>query len=516
MSDSISEKPLKPGFAKLDDCGDLFCGQSPSIAEVNQEGRGYPYFTGPEQWDGQHLHVDKWTEFPRRLVPGRCIFITVKGAGVGKLFPGAAGAIGRDIYAFRVHDEIEFQYVLYALQHSIDDVIRQAKGDIPGLSRGHIVGHPIFLPGRRQQRRIVSKIEELFSEIDKGIESLKAARAQLMGYRQSLLKQAFEGKLTARWRSVRNGKTESAETCLAEIREQREAAYREELRQYDQPAPGKTAGQKNELRARRPQPPPKSERIQVDELKELPQLPGEWAYVRLGELITAIEAGNSFRCDEREPRQGETGVAKVSAVTWGEYDETESKTCLDSTRVDPSILIRSGDFLLSRANTIELVGACVVVKNVTKSVMLSDKTLRLSFGGVNKIFYLHYLRSRMGRNEIERRSTGNQESMRNIGQDRIRNIIVPLCGSQEMEELVVRLDEMLNDASSLDGVITREIERISLMRQSILKMAFSGKLVPQDPDDEPVSMLLERIRLERETNTSKAKKSKQPAKGEAA
>jgi type I restriction enzyme, S subunit len=96
-------------WVRLDAIGELFCGQSPSIAEVNQERRGIPYVTGPEQWDGSKIKETKWTEFPKRLVPEGCIFITVKGAGVGKIFPGISCAIGRDIYAFLPSSKVDFK-----------------------------------------------------------------------------------------------------------------------------------------------------------------------------------------------------------------------------------------------------------------------------------------------------------------------------------------------------------------------------------------------------------------------
>lgn len=196
MNRDSASKNVPWQLVPLDLCGDLYCGQSPSVAEVNADGRGEPYFTGPEQWDGTRLHVDKWTEFPKRPVPDGCIFITVKGAGVGKLFPGMAGAIGRDIYAFRVHPELEFKYIYYALRHTIDSIVLQAKGDIPGLSKAHILDHQILIPGLAQQRRIVAKVEELLSELDNGVEALTTARKQLAVYRQSVLQYAFDGKFT--------------------------------------------------------------------------------------------------------------------------------------------------------------------------------------------------------------------------------------------------------------------------------------------------------------------------------
>jgi type I restriction enzyme, S subunit len=181
----------------LGQCGDLYCGQSSSVTEVNAQGRGHPYFTGPEQWDGVKLHVNKWTEHPRRLVPDGCIFITVKGAGVGKIFPGMAGAIGRDIYAYRVHEALEFKYVYYALKFTIEQIIVHAKGDIPGLSKSHILDHEIILPGIHQQRRVAARIDELLSALEKGAEYLTAGLRQSEVLRLAIMNSAFSGSLVA-------------------------------------------------------------------------------------------------------------------------------------------------------------------------------------------------------------------------------------------------------------------------------------------------------------------------------
>ena len=87
------------------------------------------------------------------------------------------------------------------------------------------------MPPKNEQHRIVAKIEELFSELDKGIESLKTARAQLDIYRQAVLKHAFEGKLTAQWREENKDKLEKPEQLLARIKQERETRYERKLKE---------------------------------------------------------------------------------------------------------------------------------------------------------------------------------------------------------------------------------------------------------------------------------------------
>jgi type I restriction enzyme S subunit len=236
---------------------------------------------------------------------------------------------------------------------------------------------------------------------------------------------------------------------------------------------------------------------------------GPWPIVSLGELIASIEAGASFRCRETPPEADEVGVAKVSAVSWGRYDENESKTCLKASRIDPSLLIQKGDFLISRANTVQLVGACVIAERVTKQVMLSDKTLRIQFRDPSlKPWVLHYLRSREGRNQIEALCTGNQESMRNISQKSIRQIQLPLAPAEERDRVVAYLDQQLSRLQAsveIFGIIQAKLKQA---RASILKAAVEGRLVETEAElarrkggyYEDAEELLERVSLESSEN----------------
>jgi type I restriction enzyme S subunit len=159
-----------------------------------------------------------------------------------------------------------------------------------------------------------------------------------------------------------------------------------------------------------------------------------WSRRSLGELIERIEAGLNVKCDERPPERGERGLVKISAVTWGAYDDDESKTLPASSRVSDDLRIGVGDFLISRANTLELVGACVVVGAARRPVFLSDKVLGLVMPEELKTWVLMCLQAPSGRRALEARATGSQLSMRNLSQAALRPIEIAIPGDEEREK----------------------------------------------------------------------------------
>jgi type I restriction enzyme S subunit len=417
---------------------------------------------------------------------GECLILAGNGANVGEVFfyNGEFDAYQRTYVINEISILPKYLYYHFLWNWKRLNSDKQYGSATNYIRIGNFTDYNVFVSPLPEQHRIVTKIEELFSELDKGIESLKTAQQQLKIYRQSLLKHAFSGKLTEQWRADNQDKLETADALLARIQSEREERYQAQLKDWED-----NGRQGTKPKAPKVMPPLTDEK--------LAELPDGWGWTRLGNFIDSIDAGKSFKCSEREPSTNEIGVAKVSAVTWGEYNESESKTCVDMSKVNSNYFIRKGDFILSRANTIELVGACVIAKKVTKQIMLSDKTLRIVFSGFTQEYFLHFLLSRMGRNQIMRLSTGNQESMRNIGQERIQSILIPVCSQLESKIIIAMLALKFSIIDQLEKTITTALQQSEILRQSILKKAFSGLLVPQDPNDEPASVLLERIKAEK-------------------
>jgi len=222
----------------------------------------------------------------------------------------------------------------------------------------------------------------------------------------------------------------------------------------------------------------------------------DWEEVTVDKLIDDIEAGINVRCEERPPLPHEQGLVKISSVTWGTFNDNESKTLPQNRTAPESTRIEVGDFLISRANTLELVGACVIVEQVTRPVFLSDKVLRVVMADSYKKWLLFCLRSKNGRAQIEKLASGNQLSMRNLTQANLKSIFVRLPSEDERNEISRRVEILFAFADRLEARYNTARILVDRLTPASLDKAFQGELVPQDPNDEPASVLLERIRSE--------------------
>jgi len=164
---------------------------------------------------------------------------------------------------------------------------------IPGLNRNDAYRLNVAIPSFTEQERIVEKIEELFSDLDQGIENLKTAQKQLKVYRQAVLKWAFEGKLTEEWRK-RQSTLKTGEALLAQIKTERENRYQQQLAEWEEKVREWEAIGKVGKKPSKPQQLKNFLSFTESDVSNLPQLPNSWLYVEI-ELFLAFKPSNQLK-----------------------------------------------------------------------------------------------------------------------------------------------------------------------------------------------------------------------------
>lgn len=230
--------------------------------------------------------------------------------------------------------------------------------------------------------------------------------------------------------------------------------------------------------------------------------PQGWLSLSLGDLLLGIEAGKSFTCQARPAEEREWGIIKVSAMTWGTFDESENKAIPTGKQFDLTKEIRSGDILLSRSNTAELVGATVLVGHCRSHLLLSDKSMRLLYPTALSARWLQRaLASPQVRSQISKMANGTSDSMRNVSQQNVLAIELSIPPRSEQERIADALDELLSDLHAGIEALKSAQTKLQLYRASVLKAAVQGDLTAEwreeHSDVEPASVLLQRILKER-------------------
>ncbi|PJM97020.1 restriction endonuclease subunit S [Streptomyces sp. CB01373] len=242
------------------------------------------------------------------------------------------------------------------------------------------------------------------------------------------------------------------------------------------------------------------------------QLPDDWEWGIVDDVLDDIEAGKSFTCLPRPAGDGEWGIIKVSAMTWGEFRPEENKALPPERNPDPRHEIQSGDILVSRANTVDYVGAPVLVGPTRGKLLLSDKSLRLvPKSNVDPDWLIHVLSSPPVRAYYSESATGTSDSMRNISQKVVRSAKIPVPRSNDARKAIAQeINARIELVEGFRVPLAEHGERARNLRASFFYAAFTGALVPQDPADEPASVLLDRIRAEQSLRAPRQRATRKP------
>ncbi len=400
--------------------------------------------------------------------------------------------------------DLDFLYYLLSTL-GLDSLDRSTA--IPGLNRDDAYAVNVPLPPLPEQHRIVDKIEELFTKLDAGIESLKKAQAQLKQYRQSVLKAAVEGKLTEEWRAAHKDELEPASVLLERIqKERREKWEAEQLESFA--AKGKTP-KDDKWKGKY-----KETRIQIP--NEGTEPPTGWAWARLDSVSEAL-GGYAFR--SKNYTEDGFQIVKIGNVKMGRLTLLQKPSFVKD--IDESIrekyLLRRNDIVITLTGTRRKrdYGFVAMIRD-EENLLLNQRVARLRFHpSLHVGYFVFALQSEHFRNSFFRNETGNV-GQGNVGMKAITQEYILLPPLSEQQRIVADTERCLSVIDSIEETIESEVQRADRLRQSILKQAFSGKLVLQDPTDEPANILLERIKtekreLEKEKGKSKAREAAKKA-----
>jgi type I restriction enzyme S subunit len=345
------------------------------------------------------------------------------------------------------------------------------------------------IPPRAEQTRIVAKLEELLSDLDAGVAELKAAQKKLRQYRQSLLKAAVEGALTASWRETQwtaNTPLETGTQLLEHILRQRRARWEEkQLAKFKEQ--GKTPPK--DWQKKYPEP-------VAPDTTGLPALPERWVWASMDQLSHFVRNGIS-----KTPNTNSIGypILRINAVRpmSVNFDEFKNIDLVADEAAD--YFIENGDLLATRYNgSVDLLGVVGLVRSLPFEMLHPDKLIRMKpvvEGALGRWIEIAANTSYSRMHILKRvKTTAGQTGI--SGED-LKKMPIPLPPLAEQGISVDLVSGQLAALIEQHSAVERAFKQSTAQRQNILRAAFAGQLVPQDPDDEPASVLLERIRSER-------------------
>lgn len=435
---------------KLDEICDIFTGNSINEKEKFEKytniSTGYNYIGTKDIGFDQWIDYDNGIKIPAndlkfKIAPKGSVLLCIEGGSAGRKIGLTRQNVcfGNKLCAFV--SKIDNKYIFYFLQTSdFRNIFSYNKnGLIGGVSVNKLKNIEIPLPPLAEQGRIVAKIEELFAGIDAGVENLKSVKNQIALYRQAVLKSAFEGNLTNEWRE------ENLPTKI-----------------------------KNDLT-----------------VENTPfSIPSNWTWFKLPQIGT-VERGKSKHRPRNDKRLFggkypfiQTGEIKASKQYLYDYSETYS------------------DFGLSQSRLWDENTLCITIAaNIAETAILKikacfpDSVVGFTKNDlISRIEYVEYY-MRLIRENLDKAAPATAQ--KNINLQTLSEVLVPVPSLTEQERIVAEIESRFERADALETAVDRALNDAEKLKQAVLKKAFSGELVPQNPDDEPASVLLDRIRAAR-------------------
>jgi type I restriction enzyme S subunit len=402
----------------------------------------------------------------------------------------------------------DFFYYLLSSTYIYEQFSRNASGStVKNLNIEIVKQTNISLPPLKEQKRIVTKIEKLFSNLDNSDKYLVHLEKQLKRYRQSVLKSAFEGELTREWREKQTD-LESAEDVLEKIKLERIEYIEEEVRKKFQDKTEKWIITKvkkefdkfyNGLK-------------DIENIEKPFDIPQKWQWIQWEQILKYGDS--SFRRGPFGSSLKKAFFIKENTYkVYEQYCPINDDCSFERYYISEDKFIelknfevKEKDYLISCSGSI---GKITQIPQEYKKGVINQALLRVR---INDAFYLDkffitLFRSKFFQENIIDNSTGS--AMINVkGVKELKALPLPMVSVKEQEEIIKEIERHFSIIDKLEAVVQKSIKESKRLRQSILKQAFEGKLVKQDPNDESAEKLLEKIAKAKEEYKKQMKKGK--------
>lgn len=441
------------------------------------------------------LNLTKRQVDPRLLIHNGDLLFSWSATLDAFLWTGGEAWLNQHIFKVECEQQIFKKFLYYLLQHSVCQIVDSEHvhgSTMQHINRGPFLGHSIQLPPRAEQIRIAETLDELFSDLDAGVAALERTQDRLKRYRASVLKAAVEGTLTADCRAAHPNAEPASELLERILTERRRCWEEEQVRKF----------------AEKGKAPPKNWRAKYKEpvspdATDLPPLPEGWCWTSLDTLI--VEGPQNGVYLPKSKYGCGTEILRIEDFQNGWVrDRSELKRVMTEDSALEIYALRAGDLVINRVNSMSHLGKCLIASQALEGVLFESNMMRAALANsLNSKFIQYYLHSPFGRSRLTKGAKWavNQAS---INQQDIRRTPIPLPSYMEQKFIVEAVEDQLSVVDYVEADLNTWWKAAQGLRQAILRCAFTGSLVPQDPNDEPASELLKRIDDERKERAREA------------
>ncbi|MBU7027965.1 MAG: restriction endonuclease subunit S [Theionarchaea archaeon] len=491
-NENLPEIPKNWVWTRLGEIVDSLKGKKPEKLGPKNDALNIPYIVIRSF---EHKIFEKYTDGNGcELCDKEDILIVWDGARCGLAGRGVSGAVGSTIVKLICY-ELDKSFIFYLIQSKYDNINKRPRGvGIPHVDPNVFWNIPVPLPPLSEQQRIVAKIEELFTNLNAGIKALEKVKTQLKRYRQAILKYAFEGKLTREWRELHKEELEPTSVLLEHIlKNRRERWEKAELGKMQRNSRfPKDDKWKNAYK----------EPMRLIHRPDI-KLPRRWDW-------TSLDTLTYFIVDYRgkTPPSSEKGIPVISAA-----NVKNGKIVLDKPRFVSQEtydswttrgLPKPGDLIVT---TEAPVGEAALYPQ-DRTYLLTRRVLACQTLGVENFYLMCFFYSDLARDYLNEKSRGT--TVPRILKPILFSMPIPLPPLLEQQKIVEEIEQRFSVIDEIEKTVEINLKKTERLRQSILKKAFEGKIVPQNPNDEPAHLLLEKIKTEKtKKNQRKSKKKRE-------